>query len=309
MLKRVVFKAEREGRLDLLIKEKIDLTRSEIIKLIKTGSVKIENKTILKAGEFLKQGQEIEVKLELGLREGDKLIAEAGEVEIVYEDDNLIVINKDSGLVVHPGSGRKDKTLVNRLVYHFESLSDQGGQLRPGLVHRLDKDTSGLILVAKNNRAHNYLANQLKQREIKREYLAIVIGSLKAGRAIVDLPIGRHPRDRRRFIVGGLRKKESKTMVYPLKEFNYQGMLLSLVRCELLSGRTHQIRVHLAAINLPIYGDPLYSKAIDSYGQRLHAFKISFKDLDGGIRTFEVGVPREKFLPFLDVIKEELVKV
>lgn len=303
MDKLIRFLAASQDRVDLLISRRGELSRSEVGRLVKEGAVKIAGRVASKAGEVVKVGEEVEVSFK---EQGGGLEGDPTKVEVIYEDSHLAVINKESGLVVHPGSGVRGNTLVNRLIYHFDSLSEGGGGLRPGLVHRLDKDTSGLLLVAKNNQSHAYLAEQLKSRVIEREYLAIAIGRLRAKRAIIRLPIGRHPSDRRRFIVGGSGKREAETTVYTLREFNYQGQQLSLVRCRLGSGRTHQIRVHLAAINLPIYGDPTYSRPVDGLGQRLHAYKLRFKDLEGVWREFKVGVPRDKFAPFLGLIEEEL---
>lgn len=197
-------------------------------------------------------------------------------LDIRYEDDNLLVLNKPSGLVVHPAPGHLNDTLVNALMYHFKNnLSDTNGLLRLGIVHRIDKDTSGLLIIAKDNETHNELAKMLKNHQIKRTYIAICEGILPNKVTKINLPIQRDAKNRK---LMSIHKdgKSSVTYVHLLKTFYIDNKPYSLVKCELETGRTHQIRVHLAYIKHPVYGDNIYGSHVDDFNQRLHAYRLSF---------------------------------
>ncbi|MDD3478585.1 MAG: RluA family pseudouridine synthase, partial [Candidatus Izemoplasmatales bacterium] len=195
------------------------------------------------------------------------------DLDIVYEDDDVLVVDKPSGMVVHPAPGHRSGTLVNALLYHVNLLSDIGGELRPGIVHRIDKDTSGLLMVAKNDVAHRKLAKELKDKKTERTYLAIVSGVIKNPDGIIDAPIGRSITDRKKQAVksGG---KEAVTRFEVVERFEDA----TLVKCHLETGRTHQIRVHMAYIKHPLLGDGVYGKALkgDDFGQYLHAQTLGF---------------------------------
>ncbi|MCL2355736.1 MAG: RluA family pseudouridine synthase [Defluviitaleaceae bacterium] len=236
-------------------------------------------------GNFFKNSSEVLTK-NYRVKSGDVIIckipapvsleasAENIPLEIVYEDADLLVIDKPRGLVVHPGAGHLTGTLVNALLFHCE-LSGIGGVLRPGIVHRLDKDTSGLMVVAKNDAAHLALSAQLERREMGREYAALCTGVLKKDRLRIDLPIGRHPRDRKKMAVivaPGARAREAATNIEVLERFKNH----TLVAARLETGRTHQIRVHMAHIGHPVSGDATYGSSRGADGQILHARKIKF---------------------------------
>lgn len=220
------------------------------------------------------------------LRVGDEIVvcfpdpvplqAKAQDIplDIVYEDDDLLVVNKPQGMVVHPGAGNPDGTLVNALLFHCgSSLSGIGGVLRPGIVHRIDKDTSGLLMVAKNDRAHQSLAAQIKEHSFLREYEAVVCGILKEENGTVNAPVGRHPTQRKRMAVTSKNSKPAVTHYTVLQRF----ARYTQVRLRLETGRTHQIRVHMAYIGHPVAGDPVYGKALHSLrGQCLHARTLGF---------------------------------
>jgi len=260
-------------RLDIFLTANFsNFTRSYIKTLIETGNIKVNDK-IVKSGYKLKCGDKVEVEIpEI------KTLSTEGEnipLNIVYEDDDLLVINKQKGLVVHPCSTTKSGTLVNALIYHIKKLSSINGVLRPGIVHRLDKDTAGLMLVAKNDYAHKFLSSQLKDKTLNREYLALVKGSV-AEDFSVEGYIGRNPKNRKQMaLVDESKGKYSYTDFFVEKRFNGY----TLLRCVLKTGRTHQIRVHLKSKNRAIVGDNLYGgvdKKIKIDGQLLFAYKIKF---------------------------------
>jgi len=282
-------RAEAGGeRLDVWVAQHIDFSRSQVKQLVDEGRVLV-NGSQVKAGYRLKVGDEVLVTVpavqEAAVR------PENIPVEIVYQDAHLAVINKPKGLVVHPAAGNWEGTLVNALLYHIQDLAGIGGELRPGIVHRLDKDTSGLLLVAKTDAAHRYLAGELKLRRIQRRYLALVHGQVKHDQGTIDAPIGRHPRDRKRMAVveGG---RPAVTHFFVRERFARH----TLLECRLETGRTHQIRVHLSAINYPIVGDPVYGKKGDQLGassQILHAYFLGFRHLDGRWLEFQHDPPPE----------------
>jgi len=270
-----LIKAEESGeRIDaLLVRNMAQFSRSQIQKLLEQGLVSLNGKA-LKKNYRCNAGDEVLVSVpEL---QDVPLIAQNIPLDIVYEDSDLIVINKARGMVVHPAPGHADGTLVNALLYHCgESLSGIGGERRPGIVHRIDKDTSGLLIVAKNDFAHAALSAQLSDHSLHRVYEALARGSFKEESGTVDKPIGRHPVDRKRMAVTD---KNSKAAVTHWEQIaSYKGY--THIRCILETGRTHQIRVHMASIGHPLLGDGLYGSPSPEKGlegQCLHARELVF---------------------------------
>lgn len=257
-------------RIDKYLASILDYSREYIGRLIDSKLVLVNDK-IVKASYKVALQDEIVIHDEQ-MKVEDHIEPVKMDLDIVYEDEYLMVINKPSGLVVHPGAGNYNNTLVNGLMYYTKHLSDVGGSTRPGIVHRIDKDTSGLLLIAKTNQIHEILADDFKNKRIKREYIALLDGVFKNGSATIDAPIGRDKQNRERMAVveDG---KHALTHMKVLKR--YDGY--TLVSCVLETGRTHQIRVHMAYIGYPIHNDPIYSKKeADSFGQFLHSYKMNF---------------------------------
>ncbi|KGN01902.1 RluA family pseudouridine synthase [Clostridium botulinum] len=259
-------------RLDVFISNSLeDKSRSHIQKLIQEGHVKVNEKD-KKSNYKLKLHDFVVVdNIE---KEDKKINPENIELDILYEDKDIIVINKSQGMVVHPATSNYSGTLVNALLYHCDTLSTLNDDTRPGIVHRIDKDTSGVLVVAKNNKAHEILAEQLKEHSMKREYIALVEGNVKEENGLVDKPLGRNPKDRIKMAVveGG---KNAVTHYEVLKRFKKN----TLVKCILETGRTHQIRVHMSYIGHPLVGDPMYGFKKQRFklnGQMLHAKKLGF---------------------------------
>ncbi|MBI3754124.1 MAG: RluA family pseudouridine synthase [Deltaproteobacteria bacterium] len=250
-----VTQSDAKTRLDIFLSQKLpDLTRSRIKNLIEDGHVSFNNKPA-KAGIRIKAGDQIGITIpapQLIKAEPEKI-----HLDILYEDRHIIVINKPHGLAVHPGAGRAKGTLVNALLYHCKDLSGIGGALRPGIVHRIDKDTSGVLVVAKTDKSHHFLAKQFKEHSIKRKYLALVWGVVKNDEGTIDLPIGRHISERKKMSVRTSRGRRAVTHYKVIKRFDN----FTLVEAVLETGRTHQIRVHLSAIHHPVAGDPVYGKS------------------------------------------------
>ena len=263
----------KNQRLDAFLASSLDgLTRSQAARLIESGEVAVNGKT---AGKSYKLAGGEDIAVTLPEPEPVEAVPQDIPLDVVYEDADVIVVNKPSGMVVHPAPGHPDGTLVNALLYHCAgTLSGVGGALRPGIVHRIDRDTSGLIIAAKNDAAHQYLSAQLADHTLARTYECIVVGALREDRGTVDAPIARHPTDRKRMaVVAGGREAVTHWEVIA----RYPGY--THVRCRLETGRTHQIRVHMAYIGHPILGDTVYGakKEVPGLtGQCLHAVGLRF---------------------------------
>lgn len=286
-------------RIDKFLAQKLDKSRSLVQKLIKDELVLV-NGEVVKTNYIVADGDEIDVK-QLDVVDNTNIIPQPMDLDIVYEDDDLLVINKPSGLVVHPAPGHYQDTLVNGLLAYSNKLSDINGEFRPGIVHRIDKDTSGLLVVCKNNETHEALANQLSDKTLFRQYLAIVHGEIEEDEGEIIAPIGRDPRDRVKMAVVAKNSKEAQTNFKVLERYDHY----TLVSCNLLTGRTHQIRVHFDFINYPLVGDPLYGikPTIDTKGQALHAYKLGFiHPRSGEYMEFEAKPPQE-FVDTLNQIK------
>lgn len=265
-------------RLDVFVSAAEGITRSYAQKLIESGAVTVNGKAAEKKYKVC-EGDTVETEIPPAAPYEVK--AEEIPLDVVYEDSDIIVINKPKGMVVHPAAGNYDGTLVNALMAHCgDSLSGIGGTARPGIVHRIDKNTSGLLIVAKNDEAHLALSEQIKEHAVSRIYYAVALGNIPEP-ITVDKPIGRHPTDRKKMAVTEKNSKRAVTHIYPLEHFSGA----TLVRCELETGRTHQIRVHLSSIGHPILGDDVYGRPKDAVeqkfgrglcGQTLHAGEIRF---------------------------------
>ncbi len=277
-------------RLDAFLREKVpELSRSAVQKLIEDGMV-LKNGKAVRKNHKVSEGEVFELMLP-EIRETETL-AESIPLEVVYEDGDVIVINKPKGMVVHPAAGHESGTLVNALLSHCgDSLSGVGGEKRPGIVHRLDKNTSGLIIAAKNDKAHRALSEQLKDRSLSRVYHALVTGNIKTDGGTVDAPIGRHPTNRKKMAVTDKNSRSAVTHYEVLAR--YGG--ITHVRCRLETGRTHQIRVHMASIGHPILGDTVYGRKKPEKGlegQCLHAKELSFNHPSTGERlTLSCDLP------------------
>ncbi len=279
------------------------ITRTQIKNLIDNGDVTV-NGNIVKANYKLKKGDEICVIIP----EAEELNVEPENIplDIVYEDDELLVVNKPQGMVVHPAAGNYTGTMVNALMYHCKGrLSEINGVIRPGIVHRIDKDTSGLLLVAKTNNAHLSLAEQIKNKTVKRRYICVCEGVIPSNKGIIDAPIGRHPSDRKKMTVTAKNSKHAITHYEVIERFPNSTYL----SCELETGRTHQIRVHLKYRGNPIIGDTVYGNAKNPYnlnGQALHAECIGFNHPSTGeYMEFTVPAP-DYFYKLLDELRNEM---
>ncbi len=265
--------SEKAERLDYFVALSCkDLSRSYVKKLIQDGLILVNGKK-LKSSYKVQNGDMIEVQIP----EPKKIeaVAEDIAIDIVYEDDDLVIVNKPQDMVVHPAFGNLSGTLVNSLLFNISNLSSINGFIRPGIVHRLDKDTSGLIMVAKNNVSHRNLSDSLKKRDVKRVYRALVHGRVKSDIGTIDAPIGRHPVNRKKMAVTDRNSKAARTHYTVIDRYEDY----TLLELELESGRTHQIRVHMSYIHHPVVGDPVYSNSKNKFGldkQMLHAYKIGF---------------------------------
>ena len=258
------------SRLDKYLSENTDLSRSFLQDMIKDQKVLVNN-NIAKSSYKVILGDEISLFIP-DLEELD-VIPQNIPLDILYEDEDIIVINKAKGMVVHPSCGHPDGTLVNALLYHCHDLSGINGKLRPGIVHRIDKDTSGCLVIAKNDKAHVQLAKQIETKQAYREYRLVVQGNIQHDDGLIDAPIGRDPKDRQKMTVIAENAKDARTHFHVLKRYGQYTYL----SCRLETGRTHQIRVHMKYIQHPIIGDEKYGKKCsfkDTKGQVLHAYKL-----------------------------------
>ncbi len=300
-MSQLTLKSEADfGRVDQFLSSQGLVTRSAAAKLCDEGLVLI-NGIPCKKRDAVSVGDEVTVNMPEPV--SDKAQAEDIPLDIVYEDSDLLVVNKPKGMVVHPAPGNPDGTLVNALLAHCgDSLSGINGVIRPGIVHRIDKDTSGLLIVAKNDVSHNCLADQIKEHSFTREYEAVVYGNLRADKGKIDAPIGRHPAKRKQMAVTDKGSRNAVTHYKVIKR--YDGFTHVALRLE--TGRTHQIRVHMAYIGHPVAGDAVYGpkKVITSLnGQCLHAKKIGFSHPNGHRLEFDSQLP-DYFTKFLKSLKE-----
>ncbi len=261
---------EDSKRLDSYLASKIDVSRSKITKMIKDGNILL-NDSKCKASDSIIVGDRISYEI---MDEECLVEPENIPLDIVYEDDDVIVVNKQNGMVVHPAVGNKTGTLVNALMYHSKNLSSINGEFRPGIVHRIDAYTTGLLMVAKNDYAHEFLQKQLQDKTTTRKYVALVWGVIPNDTGVIDAPIMRDKSDRKKMAVGSTNSKDAITHFKVLERFKDA----TLIELKLETGRTHQIRVHLSYIGYPVVNDPVYGrrKLIDDTGQCLHAKTLGF---------------------------------
>lgn len=287
-------------RIDKYIADNTDYSRNLILNLIKNGDILV-NDSKIKPSYKVKQGDKITINNVK--TDTEDITPWDYPLDIVFEDDDIIIINKPSGMVVHPGNGNKDHTLVNALKSYTDKLSDINGVERLGIVHRIDKDTSGLIMVAKTNKAHEILGEYFKEHSIKREYIALLCGIFPHDTATIDAPIGRDEKNRLRMTVTPNNSKKAITHLEVLKRYKAG---YTLVKARLETGRTHQIRVHTKYIGYPVYNDPVYSnKSTDNFGQFLHSYSMEFiHPITKEKMYFKRDVPKY-FKDFLDKLDNE----
>jgi len=310
--------AEAGARIDKYLSERADLTRSAAVRLIEEGGVSIGGASVSKNYK-VRCGDEITIVIPEP--EPDTALPEDIPLDVVYEDDDIIVINKPVGMVVHPAAGNPSGTLVNALLFHCKgSLSGIGGVLRPGIVHRIDKDTSGLLVVAKNDRAHLHLAEQIKEHSAHRIYRAVCVGNVKEDEGTVDLPIGRHPVDRKKMAVIRDPDREARDAVTHyrvLERFAGRatwGNAFTYIECRLETGRTHQIRVHMAAKGHPLLGDEVYGGDNTPFGARhkawikgqtLHACELHLTHPTTGERMHFSAPEPPEMTKLLEILRRE----
>lgn len=295
------------ARLDRYLSAQLsDLSRSRLQQLISQGNVKVNEQICTSKKAAVQAGDRVQIYIPPA--EPLHLQAEDIPLDILYEDEHLIVLNKPAGLVVHPAAGHEEGTLVNALLSHCPDLAGIGGVQRPGIVHRLDKDTTGAIAIAKTDRAHQHLQAQLKAKTARREYLGVVCGAPKTESGTVDAPIGRHPGDRKKMAVVPLEKGgRSAVTHWRVKERlgNY-----TLMHFQLETGRTHQIRVHSAHIGHPIVGDPIYSSnrsvGVNLPGQALHAWRLTLQHPVSGEVIEAIAPLPDTFNTLLEILRRRI---
>ena len=299
---KIITVEDMEDRIDKYLLDKIEVSRSKLQKLISNGNIlvndkKVKNSYVVRVDDVITIDENLEEKIDI--------LPEKIDLDILYEDDDVIVVNKASGMVVHPAVGHYSNTLVNALMYHCNSLSDINDTIRPGIVHRIDADTSGVLLVAKNNDAHISLADQIKEHSVTRKYIALVHGVINEDSATIDAPIGRDKINRKKMMVTDINSKEAITHLRVLKRYKNA----TLIECSLETGRTHQIRVHMNYINHPIVNDYVYGyKKVENkeFGQMLHAKTIGFvHPKSGKYLEFSSDAPKE-FYDILKIYEEEI---
>ena len=292
---------ETADRLDVFVSEAADITRSRAGALIRDGQVCVDGAAQTKAGFKLKPGMDVTIVIPEAVPTGVE--AEDIDLDILYQDTDVAVVFKPSGMVVHPAAGNENGTLVNALLKHLDNLSGIGGEIRPGIVHRIDKDTSGLLLVAKNDRAHVSLSEQIKAHTVHRAYKAVLIGGMKQDEGFVDAPIGRHPTDRKKMAIvpDGREARTNWTVLERLRG-------ATLIEARLTTGRTHQIRVHMASSGHPVLGDPVYGPKKSPFpvsgGQLLHAYRIGFVHPVSGKELIFEAEPEERFMKWVERLRE-----
>jgi len=299
-------------RLDRFLVSVLALSRSQIQRLIKDGCVLVAGRTA-KSNQAVKPGQAIAIDVPELIDPAPQ--PEALALPIVYQDRDLIVVDKPAGMVVHPAAGHASGTLVNALLHHVDDLSGIGGEKRPGIVHRLDKGTSGLMVVAKHDKAHEELSRQFAEREVEKEYLALVWGEVMAGRRI-DTPIGRDPNNRKKMSSESARLRRTRAAVTRIVRAEHFGRMLTMTQVAIHTGRTHQIRVHLSAIGHPIVGDALYGgvhrrvpgdlRAVTHLDRPfLHAAHLVFQHPEDGRKMDFVSALPEDLQKVLDELREK----
>lgn len=297
-MQKIEYQKEVNTRIDTYLIEELQLSRSKIQNMIKEKKILVNDKSV-KNSYLLKKGDQI--LSEEYVEEEMKAVPEKMDLDIVYEDEDVIVVNKANGIVVHPAVGNKNGTLVNGLLYHSK-LSDINGEFRPGIVHRIDAYTTGLLVVAKNNEAHLSLAKQLEEKTTTRKYIALVHGVVNTDTGTIDAPIGRDKLDRKKMAVTDVNAKKAVTHFKVLERYKDT----TLIELQLETGRTHQIRVHMAYIGYPVVNDPVYGKRklIDHTGQCLHAATLGFiHPRTGKYMEFTTPLP-ECFIHILNQVKD-----
>lgn len=286
-------------RIDCFIAERTQLSRSFVKKVINEGNAMLNSKRC-KASSSVEVGDEVTIILPPV--KATELVPENIPIDIVYQDSDIAIINKPVGMVVHPAVGNEKGTLVNALMYHIKDLSGIGGEQRPGIVHRIDKNTSGLLVVAKNDFAHNFLANELKTHNVKRTYLALCAGNFPNDEGTVNAPIGRDRRERKRMCVD----RSGREAITHYKVLERYGEI-TLLEVKLETGRTHQIRVHMSYINHPLIGDDVYSSGRNNLGfngQALHAYKLELiHPRTGQLMEFE-AIPPEHYIKAIQRLRQ-----
>ena len=294
-----VIENDLDIRIDNYLSNKLNESRSKITKMIKDKYILVNDKEV-KPSYIPKKNDIITINEYI---ENIDILPEKMDLDIVYEDDDVIVVNKGNGVVVHPAIGNNNGTLVNGLMYHSKNLSSINGEFRPGIVHRIDAYTTGLLMIAKNDKAHNKLASQLQNKTTTRKYLALVWGVIKNDTGTIDAPIGRDNKDRKKMAVTDINSKEAITHFKVLERYKNA----TLIELRLETGRTHQIRVHMNYIGYPVVNDPVYGrrKLIDDSGQCLHAKTLGFiHPTTNQYMEFDSKLP-DCFVKIMNMLKEE----